>query len=246
MTVVAIIQARMGSTRLPGKVLSDLCGKSMLARVCDRVRRARRIDRLVVATTREAADQAVVEACDRLRVACFRGSSHDVLDRYCRAARALGADVVVRITADCPLIDPEVVDRVVHAFLEHQPDYASNTLRRTWPRGLDTEVATCDALERADREATETYARTHVTPYLYRHGKRFRLFSVEGTEDFSDHRWTVDLPEDLEFVRAVYGHLGQPEQPECFSWRDVLQLLTRKPALAEMNRHVRQKQLAEG
>jgi spore coat polysaccharide biosynthesis protein SpsF len=243
MSTLAVIQARMGSTRLPGKVLADIGGRSMLGRVCDRVRRAETIDRCVVATSEAPADRAIVEACRRLDVGCFCGSEHDVLDRFQQAAVYHGADVIVRITADCPLIDPEVTDRVVRAYLSRRPDYASNTLVRTWPRGLDTEVMTAAALARAAREATEPYQRAHVTPYLYQHPQRFRLLAVRDRDDASEHRWTVDTPEDLEFVRNVYDRLGR----DCvFSWRDALGLLADEPGLAALNRHVRQKQLVEG
>jgi spore coat polysaccharide biosynthesis protein SpsF len=240
--VVAVIQARMGSTRLPGKVLAPIAGQSMLALVCRRVRRATRIDRLVVATTDAPADEPIIDECERLAVDVFRGSETDVLRRYREAAQRHAADAVVRITADCPLIDPEVIDTVVAAFLDLLPDYASNTLRRTWPRGLDTEVMTAAALARADREATEPYERVHVTPYLYRHPELFRLHAVTAQEDRSAARWTVDAPEDLALVRAVCERVD----PVAASWRDVWELVAREPAVAALNRNVRQKELGEG
>ncbi len=243
MKVVAILQARTGSTRLPGKVLLDLAGRTMLARVVRRVRRAESIDEVVVATTAAPGDDPIVEECRRLGAACFRGSEADVLDRYYRAAVAHQADVAVRITADCPLIDPGETDRVIRAFFDRKPDYASNILRRTYPRGLDTEVMTSATLARAWREADEPYQRTHVTPYIYQHPGFFRLLAVTGEEDLSDHRWTVDSPEDLEFVRAVYRRM---DGDDAFAWHDVLRLLAEEPWLAELNRHVRHKQLVEG
>ncbi|MHC4400242.1 MAG: cytidylyltransferase domain-containing protein [Planctomycetota bacterium] len=243
MNVVAIVQARMGSTRLPGKVLLDVAGRSMLARVVRRVRRAALIDRVVVATSVTPDDDRIVDECRRLSVACFRGSEDDVLDRFHRAARACRAEAVVRITADCPLIDPEVTDRVLRAFLDHRPDYASNTLDRTYPRGLDTEVADSAALARAWRDARQPYERTHVMPYIYRHPDAFRLLAVTGQRNLSQGRWTVDSPDDLRFVRAVYNRMGSNDR---FSWRDVVRLVDQEPSLASMNRHVRQKQLAEG
>ena len=243
MNLLAIIQARTGSTRLPGKVLADVGGRSMLCRVCDRAGQATLVDRIVVATTREPRDNQIVEECNRLNVACVRGSTEDVLKRYDRAAGTYAADAVVRITADCPLIDPGVIDLVVGAFLEQRPDYAANILKRTWPRGLDTEVMTAAALRRACREATEPYQRAHVTPYIYQHPESFRLLAVTGPQHLGRCRWTVDWPEDLEFIRAVYRRF---DGRETFSWRDVRRLLAREPALAELNRHVRQKQLAEG
>jgi len=241
--IVAIIQARMGSTRLPGKVLADVAGRSMLARVWERLSRAATIDRVMVATTTEPPDRAVAAECDRLGAPCFRGSPWDVLGRYHDAAAACGAGIVVRVTADCPLIDPDVVDRVVHAFLDARPDYASNTLKRTWPRGLDTEVFTAAALARAYREARLPHEREHVTPYFYGHPQRFRLQSVTGPVRLGHLRWTVDTPDDLRLVRAIYARLGPGG---AFSWRDAARLFEREPALAELNRHVRQKQLVEG
>jgi spore coat polysaccharide biosynthesis protein SpsF (cytidylyltransferase family) len=243
MRIVAIIQARMGSSRLPGKVLLPIEGRSMLQWVCRRARQAALVDQVVVATTRQACDDVVADECRRLGVACFRGVEDDVLDRYCRAAEAHRADLVVRITADCPLIDAELIDDVVVAALQHEPDYASNVLRRTYPRGLDTEVATAAALARAWREAREPYQRVHVMPYFYQHPELFRLHSVTGDEDLSGHRWTVDSPEDLEFVRGVCRRLAGAD---AFSWRDVLRLVEREPGLADVNRHVRQKQLVDG
>ncbi|OHB66422.1 MAG: hypothetical protein A2V70_21240 [Planctomycetes bacterium RBG_13_63_9] len=253
MNVTAIIQARTGSTRLPGKVLADVCGRSMLARVCDRVARTTRVDTIVVATSVDPADREVVAECLRLGVECFCGSPQDVLDRYRRAAEAHRADPIVRITADCPLIDPEVVDAVVEAFLTQRPDYAANILCRTWPRGLDTEVLSADTLLRAWREAAAPYQRIHVTPYIYQHPERFHLLPVTrktpacetpmGEEDLGDCRWTVDLPEDLQFVRAVYRRL---DNRDTFGWRNVQELLAREPAIADLNRHVRQKELAQG
>jgi len=240
--IVAVVQARTGSTRLPGKVLADVAGRSMLARVCERLGRAGTVDGVIVATTTEPADRAVAAECARLGVPCFRGSEWDVLGRYHDAAAAWGAEVVVRVTADCPLIDPEVVDRVVLAFLDARPDYASNTLERTWPRGLDIEVFTAAALARAHREARLPHEREHVTPYLYGHPQQFRLLAVTGPDRLGHLRWTVDTPDDLRLVREIYARLGSEG---VFSWRDAARLCKREPALAELNRHVRQKQLAE-
>jgi spore coat polysaccharide biosynthesis protein SpsF len=243
MNVVAIIQARMGSSRLPGKVLADLGGRTMLERVIRRTGRAELVDRVVAATSKSAGDERIVHACRRLEVDCFRGPEDDVLDRYCQTAAAYGADVVVRITADCPFIDPAVIDRVIRAFLRVRPDYASNTLVRTWPRGLDTEVMSKAALERACCEADEPYERVHVTPYLYRHPEHFRLLAVQGPHDLGDLRWTVDSPADLDFAREIYRRL---DNDDTFSWRRVRRLLSESPFLAELNRHVRQKELVEG
>jgi spore coat polysaccharide biosynthesis protein SpsF len=241
--VVAIIQARMGSTRLPGKVLQDIEGETMLARVVQRVRRASLINEVLIATTDGAVDDAIVKECRRCEVPIFRGDENDVLDRYFRAAQLTKAEAVVRITSDCPLIDPEVTDKTIRAFLDESPDYASNCMVRTYPRGLDTEVIALRALERAWRAASKPYERTHVTPYIFEHPAEFKLVSVTSAEDFSSHRWTVDTPEDLAFVRAIYSRLkGQ----DNFRGPDVLELLANEPELIEINRSITQKALHEG
>jgi spore coat polysaccharide biosynthesis protein SpsF len=236
--IVAIVQARMGSTRLPGKVLKDIGGETMLARVIGRLRRASLINEVLVATTDTAADDAVVAECRKCSIPVSRGDEKDVLDRYFRAAQLSKAEIVVRVTSDCPLIDPEITGKTIAAFLESRPDYASNVMQRTYPRGLDTEVMSIAALERAWRQAHKPYEREHVTPYIYEHPGEFKLLSVPGDEDYSSHRWTVDAPEDLEFVRTVYSRLA-PDA--AFSWRDILDLLKREPQLADVNRFVEQK-----
>jgi spore coat polysaccharide biosynthesis protein SpsF len=243
MKIVAIIQARMGSTRLPGKVLMDLGGETVLAHVVRRLRRATLIDEIVVATTNSTADRAIVHECQHLCVRVFRGAKSDVLDRYYQAAQCISAEGIVRITSDCPLIDPEVTDNTIRAFLERRPDYASNTLQRTYPRGLDTEVMTRDALECAWRGARLSYQRAHVTPYIYENPDRFCVLSVKCDADYSRHRWTLDTPEDLAFLRAVYD---RADNDVSVSWRDVLALLEREPELVELNRDVVQKALQEG
>ena len=191
----------MGSMRLPGKVLKDLEGETVLARVVNRLRRSQLINEVLVATTDRPADDVIVKECRSLSVLVSRGDENDVLDRYFRAAQLAKAEVVVRITSDCPLIDPEITDKTIAAFLEHAPDYASNALVRTYPRGLDTEVVSVSALGRAWQGARKRYEREHVTPYIYEHPAEFKLLSVTGDADYSGHRWTVDTPEDLEFVR---------------------------------------------
>jgi spore coat polysaccharide biosynthesis protein SpsF len=241
--VVAIIQARMGSTRLPGKVLKDVEGETVLARVINRLRRARLINELLVATTDGPTDDAIVKECRSLSIRVSRGNQDDVLDRYFRAAQLAKAEVVVRITSDCPLIDPEITDKTITAFLEARPDYASNALVRTYPRGLDTEVMSVAALGRAWQQARKPYEREHVTPYIYEHPVEFKLLSVPGDVDHSGHRWTVDTREDLEFVQAMYARL---KDNPTFLWRDVLDLLNREPGLMELNCTVKQKALHEG
>ncbi len=240
--VVAIIQARTGSTRLPGKVLADIHGHPMLWHVVQRTRAATTLDEVVVATTTQPADSAIVAFCRELGVACFRGSEDDVLDRYQRAALQHDAQAVVRITSDCPLIDPRIIDKTVQAFLVERPDYASNGVVRTYPRGLDTEVIAFQALELAWHEARQPYERSHVTPYLYETPGKFRVLSVTADRDYSACRWTVDTAQDLEFVRAVYARFAS----EGFLWSDVVKLLEREPELAAINASVEPKALHAG
>ncbi|MFH1809036.1 MAG: glycosyltransferase family protein [Pseudomonadota bacterium] len=241
MTTVAIIQARMGSTRLPGKVLMDLAGQPMLARVVSRTLRATRVDKVVVATSKLAADDAIAKLCSDRGWACFRGDETDVLDRYWRAAQEHRADLVVRITSDCPLIDPELVDQVVNLLLSaSETDYASNIVEpRSFPRGLDCEAFRIDALHRAWREGQLPVYREHVTTYLWQHPDKFTVRGLYGDEDHSAERWTVDTPEDLALVRAVYEADPQGRWP----WREVRRYLTQHPNVRELNRLVRQRHL---
>jgi spore coat polysaccharide biosynthesis protein SpsF len=243
MKIVAIVQARMGSSRLPRKVLKDLGGATVLDRVLNRLGRSRLIQESVVATTIEPADDAIVEHCERTGRKVFRGSEQDVLDRYYQAAKYVNADVVVRITSDCPVIDPEVTDGTIRAFLDRHSDYASNVLVRTYPRGLDTEVMTVQALERAWRESNKPHQREHVTPYIYENPSEFKLHGIENDTDCSRHRWTVDTPEDLELLRAIYERFGGRDD---FGWREVLKLVESDPSLAEINRNIVQKAVHEG
>ena len=245
MRVVAIIQARMGSTRLPGKVLKDLGGETVLARVVKRTRRATLLDEVVVATSILPADDAIARECEALLVACFRGEELDVLDRYYRAAQKFAGDVIVRITSDCPLIDPELIDAAIRSSLDQKADYASNSLVCSYPRGLDVEVFTADALGRAWAAAKGEYQRSHVTPYFYENPELFNVISITGKADHSNYRyrWTVDTPEDLELIRAVYKHFGNRDSVR---WIEVLELMAAQPELAALNSHVRQKTLREG
>jgi spore coat polysaccharide biosynthesis protein SpsF len=236
--ITAIIQARIGSTRLPGKVLMDLGGKSVLSRVVDRLRRAKRLDEIVVAITDSVADDAIVRECHQLKVGYFRGPENDVLDRYQRAARVYAAQVVVRITADCPLIDPQLVDETIGAFQQQRADYASNIFPRTYPRGLDTEVFATAALEQAWHHTHEPYQREHVTPYFYEHPGLFRLASLRGRIDYSHYRWTLDTAEDLVLLRTIYARFFNRDN---FSWGEVIRLMEHQPELAELNSQVAQK-----
>lgn len=264
--VIAIIQARMGSSRLPGKVLLDLEGKPMLIRVVERTRLSESIDGVVVATTSEPADDPIANLCRQCGIDFFRGDMYDVLDRYYQTARQFGAQTIVRITADCPLIDPQVVDRTVDAFFgkttsndyllsveKHQIvsfnfqtgtpfDFAANRLPppfgRTYPIGLDTEVCTFAALKTAWTEAQEKHQREHVMPFFYDNLERFRVLLVNHEKDFGSLRWTVDTPEDLEAVRRIFAAF--PGQDD-FSWLEVLNLFEQHPELGMINAQIKAK-----
>jgi spore coat polysaccharide biosynthesis protein SpsF (cytidylyltransferase family) len=228
----------MGSTRLPGKVLLDLGGETVLGRVVRRLGRAQRLDEIVVATTTAGRDDAMVCECSRLGVSCFRGSEQNVLDRYHGAALQTTAEVVVRITSDCPLIEPALVDQTIQLFFDQHADYASNVLPRTYPRGLDTEVFAVTALERAWREADADHQREHVTPYFCEHPELFRLVSQTGAQDYSRYRWTLDTAEDLELIRTIFDRFHNRDD---FDWQDVIALMQREPELEQLNARVIQK-----
>jgi spore coat polysaccharide biosynthesis protein SpsF len=232
MNIVAIIQARCGSSRLPGKVLMDIAGHPMFSRVVQRTRQARLLTEVVLATSTEQRDEPLVTLAAGLGVPVFRGSEGDVLNRFVGAAKAFNADLVVRLCADCPLLDGAVIDRIVRVFLESKGiDYVSNTLERTYPRGLDTEIFARDALIRAHLEAKLPYEREHVTPYIYKHPELFSLRNVIHTSNLSAYRLTVDEAADLEVVRFIYQHF----QERNFTFTDVIRLLIENPQVRRLN-----------
>lgn len=241
MKIVAIVQARMGSTRLPGKVMMDLLGAPVLVRDVNRLQRSKLLDEVVIATTILPADDQIVSLCEDQGWSYFRGDESDVLDRYYQAAQAFEADVIVRVTSDCPMIDPEIVDVVIRAFLDIPGiDYVSNILPpRTFPRGLDTEVMTFEALERAWTEDEDPNLREHVTPYVYQNPEKFQAHGVVNDIDLSPHRWTLDTPEDLLFIRTVYEHFGN----DHFTWTDVLKFLGEHTEVVNINIEIQQKKI---
>lgn len=221
---LAILQARMTSTRLPGKVMAPVLGEPMIGRQLERLGRAARLDRIVIATSREASDDPLASYCEGLGHTVFRGELADVLGRFLGALDLFPqAQTVVRLTADCPLADPAVIDATIARHEEAGADYTSNTPAvRTYPHGLDTEVMRRETLEAAGREATDPYEREHVTPFIYRRPERFRIASLSREPSLAHLRWTVDLPEDLDFVRDVYARL-YPKNP-AFTSDDVVAL----------------------
>ena len=262
--IVAIIQGRMSSSRLPGKILADIAGQPMLTRVFTRTSRAQTLDEVIFATTTDASDDPVAEYCDFSGIPYTRGSLFDVLDRYYQTAKQAKADLVVRITADCPVIDPGLIDDVVKKVLEIGDlrfDFAANRLPppwgRTYPIGLDTEVCTFAALERAWKEAKEPQHREHVMPYFYEGVKLipdnrslstgisprgFKVALLNHPTDFGDYRWTVDTSEDLEFIREVYSRFGDRDD---FTWKEMLDLVHDEPKLMEINAGVKHKTLKD-
>jgi len=232
MHTVAIIQARMTSTRLPGKILADIAGRPLLYHVVNRARQARLFDLVTVATTDRPTDDPTEDCCRRLGVPCFRGSETDVLDRFYRAAEASRAEVVARLTADCPLLDPPVIDSVVGMLRDGGLDYVSNTRPPTFPDGLDVEAMKRETLGRAWREAQLPSEREHVTPYIWKQPEMFRLGNVANDKDYSKMRWTVDEPADLEFVRRVYAHFGADAR---FGMPEIVALLEKEPEIQLVN-----------
>jgi spore coat polysaccharide biosynthesis protein SpsF len=236
----------MGSTRLPGKVLKMLGEQTVLAHVVARVRAVPNVDEVVVATSTDQDDDRLETEARNCGAAVFRGSEKDVLSRYYEAARLFHADAIVRITADCPLLDTDLVCQMVARFQASRPDgkkldYLSNALTRSYPRGLDAEVFTFSALEKAHLSAAQSHEREHVTPYIYQHSASFIIEEFVGNRDFSSHRWTLDTPEDYEFLSAVFDVLGTSQQNA--GMHAVLDVLERHPELIRINQQVRQKAL---
>jgi spore coat polysaccharide biosynthesis protein SpsF len=259
--VVAIIQGRMSSSRLPGKILADIAGRPMLAHVYMRSSRAASVTGTIFATTTDASDDPVAEYCDFSGIPFRRGSLYDVLDRYYQTAQAAEADVVVRITADCPVIDPVLIDDVVRMVTDDRVDFAANRLPppwgRTYPIGLDVEACNFTALAKAWKEAGEPQQREHVMPYFYEgvqlntvnrrlqtgtSPRGFNIALLHHTTDFGDYRWTVDTAEDLEFIRQVYSRFDGCDD---FSWKDVLELVHNEPDLMKINAGVQHKTLKD-
>ena len=233
--IAAIVQARMGSTRLPGKTLADIGGQPMLGHFIWRAGHIPGIQQVIIATTEKPADRAILRFAGERGVPIHVGSEEDVLDRVYQTAKRFGVSTIVRVTPDCPLLDPSVSGRVLARFLEADGalDYVSNTHPPTFPDGLDTEVFAFAALERAWREATLPSEREHVTPFIWKQPDKFRLANVCHDADLSRMRWTVDEPRDLEFVRAIYARLGGAGR--LFTMEDVLRILRDDPALETIN-----------
>lgn len=231
--VSLFLQARMGSSRLPGKVMKDILGQPLLFRICERLKKVRHKDLLVVLSTTNPLDNPIEEFLKQKGIFCYRGSEQDVLDRFYQAAKKIKADVIVRLTADCAVLDPQLIDQMIDFFKKGQWDYVSNTLIPTYPDGLDVEIFSFQALEKAWKEAKQTHQREHVTSYFYENPNAFRLANYRSSVDYSQYRWLVDEEADLKFIRALYGRL-HPRNP-FFSLQDILDLIAKEPDLLKIN-----------
>lgn len=247
LNINAIIQARIGSTRLPGKILMDVSGKSILHHVVNRLEHSKLINNIIIATTDLPEDNQTEKFCLENKADYFRGSSANVLSRYYEASKKYPSDLIIRVTADCPVIDPQVIDSMIRAFVEHskisQVDYLSNVHPRTFPRGLDTEIFSFQALEKAFIEAKQEYEHEHVTPYFYEHPELFSIKNFANEKDYSFHRWTVDTEEDYKLIKEIYNELYLPEK--IFLFKDIIELFERRPELYSINQDIKQKLLGD-
>lgn len=232
--VLAILQARFSSTRFPGKVLKPILGKPMLARQIERIIQSKEIEGLVVATSTDPSDDRIEELCRHLNVPCVRGSPDDVLDRFYQTAIVWRPQHIVRLTGDCPVIDPDIIDEVVKFYTSGNYDYVSNAIKPTFPDGLDVEIFRFSALEVAWKEAKLISEREHVTPFIYNHPERFTIGIYENHTDLSFYRWTVDTPEDFELITKIYEEL-YPRKP-AFRTSDITELFERQPELLQINK----------
>lgn len=246
-SIVCIMQARTGSTRLPKKILKKVKNKTILEHDIERVLEAKTLNKLVIATTEKTEDDVIVEIAEKYSVGHFRGSEDNVLSRYYFAAKKYNAEIVIRITSDCPLIDPEIIDDMVDEFIKLRSieniDYLSNKIKMTFPRGLDVEVFSFDALERTFLNATRKSEMEHVTPYIYSNPDKFRIKNYENDIDYSMYRWTLDTEEDFLLIKTIYDHLY--DEKEMFLFKDILEFVQNNPEISKLNEHVIQKELKE-
>ena len=231
--IIAMLQARFSSTRLPGKVLKTILGKSLLELQIERVQRSKNINRLIIASTTDISDDAIETLCDSLNISCFRGSHKNVLDRFFQAALRYQPNHIVRLTGDCPLTDPEIIDRCIEFYLEGDFDYVSNTIEHSFPDGLDVEIFKFSALANAWQNAKLPSEKEHVTPYIHQNTTQFKIGSYKQKQNLSSCRWTVDEYDDFNFVTQIYENL-YPCNPQ-FKTKDILKLISEKPELTSIN-----------
>tara|TARA_B100000795_G_C22710480_1_gene403334 strand:+ start:194 stop:970 length:777 start_codon:yes stop_codon:yes gene_type:complete len=234
--ILSIVQARVDSSRLSNKVFADISGKPLIERVLDRVRQSQYIDNIVIATSENDLDINILNWCNDNKILCCRGSENNVLERFYRCAEIHRADIIVRITADDPFKDPDIIDYAIKLLLTGKFDYVSNTITPTFPEGIDVEVFTFSALKKAFYGAKLSSEKEHVTPYIWKNKKLFSIYNFENTENLSKHRWTIDYSEDLDFVRAVYNFFKDKEG--VFSMQDILSLLQQYPELNNIQKKI--------
>lgn len=231
--ITAIIQARISSTRLPRKVLLPLGGKTVLENVVERTRKARLVKDAIVATSQEESDDEIAALCKKKHIPCFRGSLEDVLDRYYQCAKTFSLEHICRVTADCPLIDPEIIDKAAKTYLEGKYDYVSTSYPvSTYPDGLDTEIVSFEALEKAWREAKLVSEREHVTPYIWKHPELFNIMTIKNDVDLSHHRWTLDEKDDYEFLNIIFSRV------KPLTTNHILAFLEKHPEITAINNHI--------
>lgn len=233
MKPVAIIQVRMGSTRLPGKVLKKLNGISVLECLCDQLNYSRLLNDKIIATTSNSGDDVIVNFCESKGIKCFRGSVNDVLDRYHKCAKKFSINTIIRITSDCPLMDPQVVDDVIDFYLKNSYDYVNNFYKRTYPYGNDVEIFSLKVLEKVWEKATKPFEREHVTPYIYNNPDEFSLGWIENKENLSEFHWTVDRKEDLIFVQKIFKKISK----RPILMKDIIDVIKDDPSLLEINKN---------
>ncbi len=239
MNILAIIQARMGSTRFPGKILKKINDKLVLDYVIERLRLSKMLNDIILATTISERDNVIEQYAIKKNVTYFRGNEEDVLSRYYYAAKKYGGDIIVRITSDCPLIDPVIVDQVIKKHIELKVDYTSNSTESTYPKGLDVEVFNYPVLEEAFKNATQKYEKEHVTPYILEHPQRFKLLNIEAEGKFRrpDIRITLDTKEDFELISKIISNFKAID----FSTEAIIDYINEYPKLLEINKNVKQK-----
>ena len=239
--IICIIQARMGSTRLPGKVMKKIKRKSILYYVIERVKKSKMIDKIIIATTTNKNDDLIVKEAKKLKVDIFRGSEEDVLSRYFFASKEFNADIVIRITSDCPLIDPEIIDKIIKKHIESKSDYTSNTIKRTYPRGFDTEVFNKDIIKDVYKNASEKYQREHVTIFILENKERYKITNVEtkGKLYRPDIRVTLDTIEDFELISKIIENFDDIS----FGLEEVIDFLNENPQLLELNKNINHKEV---
>lgn len=244
--VVATIEARMTSTRLPGKVLLEIGGKPALAYMINRIKRSRLVDDIVVATTVNDSDDPIIDLCNKLGCKYFRGSEEDVLLRVLEAAKSVNADIIVELTGDCPFIDPDIIDKVIELYFSGDYDYASNIVERSFPDGFDTQVFSVQSLEKVSRLTDDPIDRVHVSCYFYNHPQKFKLANLIADQDstWPDLRLTIDEPADYQLLKLINEKLQ--DRKGMFSVNEVISLLKQEPELVELNKHVRAKELQDG